>query len=92
MIDFSFIKDELPMHSRQISYAGGIEYEEFEIAQKLKIIESHLDYYGKFRWSNYQVKQKKEALTPAISALIPNLATLLNQAFSGNYGLVAFGD
>ncbi|WP_460502435.1 hypothetical protein [Hymenobacter agri] len=92
MLDFSFIDDELPMYSRQPSYAGGIEYEEFEIAQELKIIENYLDYYGKFRWSSLQVKQKRAALNPTVSASIPNLASILKQAFAGNYGLVAFGD
>jgi hypothetical protein len=44
MLDFSFIPDEKPMHAPGLKYAGGIEYEEFAKAQKLKIIESHLDY------------------------------------------------
>ncbi|MET4073088.1 hypothetical protein [Hymenobacter sp. UYCo722] len=61
MLDFSFINDEQPAHSRQLSYAGGIEYEKFVKAQELKIVEIHLDYYGKFRWSSLQIKQKLEA-------------------------------
>ncbi|MDO7849747.1 hypothetical protein Q5H92_25515 [Hymenobacter sp. M29] len=92
MLDFSFINDELPIHSRQLSYAGGIEYEEFEKAQELKVIENHLDYYGKFRWSSQQVKQKNNILVPAIISLIPNLASILKQALAGDFGLVAFGD
>ncbi|MCI1187446.1 hypothetical protein MON38_08435 [Hymenobacter sp. DH14] len=92
MLDFSFIDDEQPAHRRELSYAGGIEYEEFEKARELKLVENHLDYYGKFRWSSQQVKQKRVALTPAISAVIPNLATIIKQAFTGNYGLVAYGD
>jgi Tfp pilus assembly ATPase PilU len=92
MLDFRFINDELPMHSRQTSYAGSIEIEEFEKAQELKVIEMHLDYYGKFRWSSFQVKQKRELLIQAISAQIPNLSSILKEAFAGNYGLAAFGD
>ena len=92
MLDFSFINDEQPAHSRKLSYAGGIEYEEFEKAWELKLVENHLDYYGKFRWTSLQIKQKREALTPTISASIPNLATIIKQAFAGNYGLVASGD
>jgi len=50
MLDFSFIAAEKPLHTRGLVYAGGIEYEEFDKDQDLKIIESHLDYYGKLRW------------------------------------------
>lgn len=92
MLDFNFINDEPHTHSRQSSCAGGIEYEEFEKAQELNIIESHFDYYGIFRWSSQQVKQKSKALTPAVSNAIPNLDSILKQAFTGNFGLVAFGD
>lgn len=92
MLDFSFINDEQPAYRQQLNYAGGIEYEEFEKARELKFVENHLDYYGKFRWTNQQVKQKGAALTPAISDEIPNLATILKQAFAGSYGLVASGD
>gem|GEM_PF-4620000 len=43
------------MHTHGLAYAGGIEYEEFARVQELKIIESHLDYYGKFRWLSQNV-------------------------------------
>jgi hypothetical protein len=92
MLGFLFIPDEKPMHTPGLSYAGGIEYEEFEKAQELKIVESHLDYYGKFRWLSQNIQQKNAQLTPAITAAIPNLASLLQQAFAAKCGLVAFGD
>jgi hypothetical protein len=92
MLSFSFISDEQPMHARNLAYAGGIEYEEFERAQEVKLIESHLDYYGKFRWNSQQVQQKRAMLTPSIEEAIPNLASIIKQAFAGGYGLVAFGD
>ena len=92
MLDFNFIRDEQPMHSKQVSFAGGIEWEEFEKAQAANIIESHHDFYGDFRWSSQNVKQKKAMLTPAITAEVSNLAAILKQAFAGNFGLVAFGD
>jgi len=92
MLDFFFIRDEQSANSNQVNYAGGIEYEEFIEAQKLKIIESHLDYYGKFRWISQNVQQKLAMLTPAVAAAIPNLASILKQAFAAEGGLVAFGD
>ena len=92
VLDFSLISDEKPMHTRGLAYAGGIEYEEFERAQELKIIESHLDYYGKFRWLSQNVQQKCALLTPASVAAIPTLATILKQALAANCGLVALGD
>jgi len=92
MLAFSFIPDEKPMHALGIDYAGGIEYEEFVKAQELKIIESHLDYYGKFRWISQNVQQKCARLTPTTVAAIPNLASILQQAFAAECGLVAFGD
>ncbi|AMJ65347.1 hypothetical protein AXW84_07805 [Hymenobacter sp. PAMC 26628] len=92
MLDFSFIPDEKPVHHRGLTYVGGIEYEEFVQAQNLKIIESHLDYYGKFRWISQNVQQKRVMLTPAVAAAIPNLASILKQAFAADCGLLAFGD
>lgn len=89
---FFFIRDDQSSNSKQINAAGGIEYEEFIEAQELKMIESHLDYYGKFRWSNQQVQQKRARLTPAVEAAIPNLAAIIKQAFAAECGLVAFGD
>jgi hypothetical protein len=39
-----------------------VNTKEFEKKLKeLKIIENHLDYYGKFRWSSLQIKQKHNA-------------------------------
>jgi hypothetical protein len=92
MLDFFFIRDDQSSNSNQINAAGGIEYEEFIEAQKLKIIENHLDYYGKFRWISQNVQQKRAMLTPVVTTTIPNLASILKQAFAGDCGLVAFGD
>jgi hypothetical protein len=92
MLDFSFILDEQSIHARNLAYAGGIEEEEFERGQNLKLIENHLSYYGKFRWSSQQVRQKRALLTPVTEVAIPNLASILKQAFAAEYGLVAFGD
>jgi len=92
MLAFYFIPDEKPMHTPALKYAGGIEYEEFEKAWELKIVENHLDYYGKFRWISQNIQQKNTQLTSATAAAIPNLASLLKQAFAARCGLVAFGD
>lgn len=92
MLDFCFIPDEKNMHTPGLAYAGGIEYEEFEEARKLKIIEHHLDYYRKFRWTSQNIQHKYVRLTPALTAAIPNLASILKQALAAECGLVAFGD
>lgn len=92
MLSFSFILDEQSMHARNLAYAGGIEEEEFERARELKLVENHLGYYGKFRWNCQQVRQKRALLTPVTEVAIPNLASILRQAFAAECGLVAFGD
>jgi hypothetical protein len=92
MLDFSFVADEKLLHTRGLAHAGGIEYEEFAKAQELKIADSHLDYYGRFRWISQQVKQKCALLTPRNAANIPNLANILRQAAATDCGLAAFSD
>jgi hypothetical protein len=92
MLDLSFIPDEKPMHALGLNYAGGIEYEEFVKAQELGLIEIRIDYYGDCRWSSRQIQQKRAMLTPAVETVIPNLASILKQAFAADCGLVAFGD
>lgn len=92
MLEFFFIHDNQSNNSSQVNAAGGIEYEEFMEAQKLKLIEIHLDYYGKFRWISQNIQQKRTMLTPAIEVVIPNLASILKQVFAADCGLVAFGD
>ena len=50
MLDFYLIGDDQPYNSTvKPVFIGGIEEEEFEKAQAVKVIEGHLDYYGKFR-------------------------------------------
>jgi hypothetical protein len=92
MLDFSFITDGQSMRTRGLNRAGGIEWKEFEVAQNLQLIEKHCDYYGDFRWSSQQVRQKQATLTPAIEAAVPHLAAILKQAFVAECGLAAFGD
>ena len=92
MLDFSFISDEKPMHTRCLTHAGGIDYEEFIKAQDAQLIESHLDYYGSFRWSSQQVRQKRAMLTISLETEVPNLASIIKQAFAGGSGLVSIGD
>ncbi|MBO2031823.1 hypothetical protein J4D99_10535 [Siccationidurans ginsengisoli] len=92
MLDFFFIRDEQPRSSDQLSPAGGIAYEEFINSQEASVIDNYLDYYGDFRWSSQLVRQKRALLTPAVEAAIPNLASILKQAFAAECGLIAFGD
>jgi hypothetical protein len=92
MLDFSFIRDEQPKNSSNLNYAGGIRYDEFIKAQESGLIENHLDFYGDFRWSSQLVRDKRGMLTPNVEVAIPNLASILKQAFAAECGLVAFGD
>ena len=92
MLELYFTRDEQPSNNEQIGAAGEIDYEEFDEAQKLEVIESDLDYFDNFRWTSQQVQQKRAMLTPAIGAAIPTLAAILKQAFGTGCALVAFGD
>lgn len=93
MLDFYLIADEQPNSSaNQLSFIGGIEAEEFEEAQTNNLIESHYDYYGKFRWSNEVVKRKIKQLEILKIASLANLLDILKQANASENGLIAFGD
>jgi hypothetical protein len=92
MLDFFLIGDEQSCNSNQMASAGGINLDEFERAQDLKIIEKHVDFYDDFRWASQSVHQKHALLTPAVTGAIPSLASILKQAFAADCGLAAFGD
>ena len=94
MLDFYFILDEQPNNtpSTQLKYAGGIEDEEFEIAQQVGVIEDSADYYGKFRWTSEQVKAKAHLLASCPFRASISLNGILNQAQADGMGLRAFGD
>ncbi len=91
MLEFYFTRNEQPSANEQIGAAGEIDYDEFDEAQKLKIIENGLDYFDIFRWTSQQVQQKRAMLTPTIELAIPNLASILKQAFGTSCALVAYG-
>ena len=93
MLDFYLIPDDDPSNSStKLKYIGGIEWEEFEEAQATEIIEIHLDYYGKFRWSNELMKRKIIRLKELNRVSLSNLTVILNQANAAECGLVAYGD
>jgi hypothetical protein len=94
MLSFYFISDEQSNTTsiRQLKYAGGIEEEEFEMAQKAGLIESHADYYGKFRWSGKQVLDKVNLLVSCPFRANTELNNILNQAKAAGFGLIAFGE
>jgi hypothetical protein len=94
MLDFYFISDEQPNATtpKQLTYAGGIEDEEFEMAQKAGLIEIYADYYGKFRWSGKQVIDKVNLLAICSFRASTELNNILAQAKAAGLGLVAFGD
>ena len=94
MLDFYFITDEQPFtgNLKQLKYAGGIEWEEFELAQRAGLIEAHADYYGKFRWSSEQVSNKLMLLANCPFRASSMLNNLLAKAETAGVGLIAFGD
>ena len=94
MLEFATIRDDQSASARGLHLysIGSIEYEEFLQAQKLGIIESHLDYYGKFRWSSELVMRKLTQLVKLGSHICPNLTAILKQAKAAESGVTAIGD
>ncbi|MDO7875927.1 hypothetical protein Q5H93_14380 [Hymenobacter sp. ASUV-10] len=94
MLNFYLIADEQPFTGslKQVVYAGGIEEEEFELAQRVGLIETHADYYGKFRWSSKQVSNKLALLINCPFRSDSILNGLLARAEATGVGLMAFGD
>lgn len=94
MLDFYLIADEQPngTPSSQLRRVGGIEDEEFEMAQHLGLIEDQADYYGKFRWSSQQVSHKLFLLANCPMRDSTALQDILSQAQATGLGLAAWGD
>lgn len=94
MLSFYFISDDQSNTTspKQLKHAGGIEEEEFEMAQKAGLIENQADYYGKFRWSGKQVLDKVTLLASCPFRASTELNDILSQAKTAGLGLIAFGD
>jgi hypothetical protein len=94
VLDFYLIRDDQPNNYpvKHLAYLGGIEADEFEEAQCARVIETHLDYYGKFRWSSELIRMKLDSLTKSNHSSLLNLTTILRQALAADCGLAAFGD
>lgn len=94
MLDFYLIADEQPSHtpSSQLRRVGGVEDEEFAMAQHLGLIEAHADYYGKLRWSSQQVGHKLLLLASCPMRDTTALQAILHQAQAAGLGLAAWGD
>jgi hypothetical protein len=94
MLDFYCIPDEQPFTGslKYLNYAGGIEWEEFELAQRVGLIEAHADYYGKFRWSSEQVSSKLLLLATCPFRASSALNDVLATAKAAGVGLLALGD
>lgn len=94
MLNFYFISDNLPNATshQQLTYAGGIEEEEFSMGQHLGLIESYADYYGSFRWSSEQVSNKLFLLAGCPMRNSTALQEILKQAQNLEVGLLAIGD
>ncbi|MBW3130561.1 hypothetical protein [Hymenobacter profundi] len=94
MLDFYLIHDEQSdaTAADDLQHAGGIEAEEFEIAQQAGIVETTADFYSEFRWSSAQVRAKVLLLTNCPFRDSISLSHVLNQAQAAGVGLRAFGD
>ncbi|MET4105971.1 hypothetical protein [Hymenobacter sp. UYP22] len=99
MLDFYLISDIQNLSSKGLTLEriGGIEYEAFVELQAAGIIESWLDYYGKFRWGNKLVIRKQQQMRQLpIAAVHPGthaaFTALLQQAAQAHCGLLAEGD
>ncbi|MBD2767903.1 hypothetical protein IC235_08350 [Hymenobacter sp. BT664] len=94
MLDFYSIEDAQPKYvsPKQLTYLGGIEWAEFETAQKARIIEAHLDYYGDFSWSSELVRRKLSALAELNPLPMGKLMAILKKAAAAERGVKAFGD
>ena len=94
MLDFHTIRDDQATSARGLNLAlvGGIEYEEFIVAQDASVVEPHLDYYGGFRWSSEQVQRKLALLIKLNNKALERLASILKQAQAAECGVVARGD
>ena len=97
MLDFYLIKDSTSISNHGahvIDFLGGINDSDFEHLQNINVIESHLDYYKDFRWSNEQVLRKNAQLN-TISSLNDaerKMLDILNKAKETNNGLIAYCD
>jgi hypothetical protein len=94
MLDFYTIRDDQAASARglQSHLIGGIEEEEFEAAVAAAIIETHLDYYGKFRWSSELVNRKLNLLEKLNNKQFEGLISILKQAKAAESGVIARGD
>ncbi|RSK50032.1 hypothetical protein [Hymenobacter rigui] len=99
MLDFYLIPDSQNISSKglMLERIGGIEYEAFIELQAAGIIESWLDYYGKFRWGNELVIRKQQQLRQLPAAAVSPgtraaFMALLQQAAQAHCGLLAEGD
>jgi hypothetical protein len=99
MLDFYLIPDSQNLSSKGLTLEriGGIEYEAFVELQAAGIVESWLDYYGKFRWGNELVIRKQQQLRQLPAAAVSPgtraaFMALLQQAAQAHCGLSAEGD
>jgi hypothetical protein len=94
MLDFYTIRDDQATSARglQLHLIGGIEEEEFEAAVAAGVIEPHLDYYGKFRWSSELVNRKLILLEKLDSRQLEEILSILKQAKAAESGVIAQGD
>ncbi len=94
MLDFYTIRDDQATSARglQLHLIGGIEEEEFEAAVAAGIIEPHLYYYGKFRWSSELVNRKLILLGKLNNKQFGKLDSILKQAKAAESGVIVQGD
>ncbi|GAA4378012.1 hypothetical protein [Hymenobacter koreensis] len=106
MLDFYLLDDGAaipnPVRLAELPKAGELSEEEFTHLQKLRIIETRLDFYHNFRWSSDMVTMKLQLLLRRYPDLTPASATpdaeaqrfflILLNASSASTGLLAIAD
>lgn len=94
MLDFYLLEGDILTHNKlsRKELLGQLDYSEFEELQQKKIIESHLDFYKDFRWTNEQVNKKLDILMADTNSWDYKLTHILKKASSANGGLIANAD
>ena len=94
MLDFYLVENDILTHNKiaKNERLGSMDFAEFEELQKKKIIQSHLDYYKDFRWTNEQVNNMLKSLVTDPNYRDYKLTAILEKAATHNSGLLANAD
>ncbi|WP_300663085.1 hypothetical protein [Fluviicola sp.] len=98
MLDFYFINDNQtsPNYPNQdLELAGSLDAKTFDNLIRKGMIDSRLDYYSDFRWSETLVKQIRQTIEDKqfySDTDGEKLLLLMDTAISRQSGLIAYGD